>query len=304
MKDLIRHILKEELLKEEKVVNVLNEINRAGGILVRDVDLFDIYIGEGISQGRKNLAFHIIYQAENKTLTKEEIDNLQEKIIKVLEENGIGRPSTYAPTLSTVQAKNYIEKNEEKRFQPTEIGIVVNDLLVAHFPKIVDVGFTSEMEKSLDEIAQGEKEWVPVIKEFYEPFEQNLQKKYEEVSKKDITEKPTKKICPKCKAPLLIRIGRYGEFYSCSKFPECKYTESLKKNTLGIKCPKCKKGDVVEKRTKKGKIFYGCDQWPECDSAFWGKPTGEKCPECGSLLIKTKRGQIKCSEKECGYTKK
>ena len=222
-------------------------------------------------------------------------------LIKALEENGIGRPSTYAPILSTIQEKNYIEKNEQKRFKPTEIGFVVNDLLVEHFPKIVDIGFTAEMEKDLDKIAQGEKKWVPVIKNFYEPFEENLKRKYEEVSKKDITEIPTQKKCPECGASLLIRLGKYGKFYACSKFPKCKYTEPLKENILGINCPKCKKGEIVEKRTKKNKIFYGCNRYPECDFALWEKPTARKCPKCGSLLIQTKKGEIKCSNKECDY---
>jgi len=224
-------------------------------------------------------------------------------LIKVLEENGIGRPSTYAPILSTIQERNYIEKDEQKRFRPTEIGTVVNDLLVNHFPEIVDIGFTAEMEENLDKIAEGKRKWTPVIREFYEPFEENLQKKYQEVSKKDITEKPTEKTCPKCGAPLLIRLGKYGKFYACSKFPKCRYTESLEENSLGIKCPKCKNGKIVEKRTKKRKIFYGCSNWPKCDFALWDKPTGEKCPKCGSLLVETKRKQIKCSNKECNFKK-
>ncbi|MBL7142242.1 MAG: type I DNA topoisomerase [Candidatus Pacebacteria bacterium] len=222
-------------------------------------------------------------------------------IIKTLEENGIGRPSTYAPILSNIQDKNYIEKDEQRRFRPTEIGTVVNNLLVAHFPEIVDIGFTAKMEEDLDEIAQKKKELVPVIKEFYKPFEKNLKQKYEEVSKKDITEKPTEKTCPKCGAPLLIRIGRYGEFYACSKFPKCRYTESLEKNNLGVKCPKCKNGKIVEKRTKKRKIFYGCDQFPKCDFALWDKPTGEKCKKCDSLMVKTIRWGEKCSNKECDF---
>ena len=224
-------------------------------------------------------------------------------LIKVLEENGIGRPSTYAPILSTIQERNYIEKDEQKRFRPTEIGTVVNDLLVNHFPEIVDIGFTAEMEEDLDKIAEGKRKWTPVIREFYEPFEENLQKKYQEVSKKDITEKPTEKTCPKCGAPLLIRLGKYGKFYACSKFPKCRYTKSLEENTLGIKCPKCKKGKITEKRTKKGKIFYGCDQFPKCDFALWDRPTAEKCPKCKSLLVETKRKQIKCSNKECDFKK-
>ncbi len=160
------------------------------------------------------------------------------------------------------------------------------------------------MEQGLDEIAGGKRKWIPVIKEFYEPFAENLRKKYSEVSKKEFTEKPTKKKCPKCGSPLLIRLGRFGQFYACSTFPKCKYTESLKENALGIKCPKCGKGQIVEKRTKKGKIFYGCSNWPKCDFALWDKPTGEKCPKCDSLLVETKRKQVKCSNKECDYTLK
>ena len=224
-------------------------------------------------------------------------------LIKALEENGIGRPSTYAPTLTTIQERNYIEKNEEKRFRPTEIGLVVNDLLVTHFPKIVDIKFTARLEEDLDKIAQGEKKWVKVCGEFYGPFEENLKQKYEVVSKKDFTEEPTKKKCPKCGAQLLIRLGKFGKFYACSKFPNCKYTESLPENVLGIKCPKCKKGEIVEKRTSKRKLFYGCNQFPQCDFALWDKPMKEKCPKCNSLLVETKKKQIRCSNKNCDYKK-
>ncbi len=209
-------------------------------------------------------------------------------LIKALEEAGLGRPSTYAPILSTIQERNYIEKNEEKRFQPTEIGLVVNDLLVKHFPEIVELGFTAKMEEDLDKIAGGEKKWVPVISEFYQPFEENLKKKEQEVSKEKIAVQKTDKICPKCGAPLLIRLGRFGKFYACSKFPECRYTESLEENKLKVNCPKCG-ASLLEKRTKKRKIFYGCSAWPKCDFALWDKPTGEKCPKCGSLLVETKR---------------
>lgn len=222
-------------------------------------------------------------------------------LIKALEENGIGRPSTYAPILSTIQERNYIEKDESRKFKPTEIGFVVNDLLVSHFPEIVDIKFTAKMEEELDEIAENKKEWVPVIKEFYTPFAEHLAKKYEEVSKKEFTEKPTKKKCPKCGAPLLIRLGKYGKFYACSKFPECKYTESLEENNINIDCPKCEGGKILAKRTKKGKIFYGCASYPDCDFALWDKPTGEKCPKCSSLLVETKRKRVKCLNKECDY---
>jgi len=220
-------------------------------------------------------------------------------LIKVLEENGIGRPSTYAPTLSAIQERNYIKKNNQKRFQPTKIGLTVNSTLTAHFPKIVDINFTAKMEENLDKIAKGSEEWAPIIRDFYDPFKKNLDKKYQEVPDREVIKKPTDKICPKCKSPLFLRSGKFGEFYACSKFPECKHTESLKKNNLGIKCSKCQKGEVVEKRTKKKKIFYGCSAWPSCDFALWDKPINEKCPKCKSLLVETKKGGKKCSNKEC-----
>lgn len=219
-------------------------------------------------------------------------------LIKALEAQGIGRPSTYAPIISTVQERNYIEKDERKYFRPTEIGLVVNDLLVEHFPKIVNIKFTANMEEDLDKIAQGQKQWEKVIKDFYTPFSQNLEKKYQAVSKKEFTEKPTKKTCPKCGSPLLIRLGKFGKFYACSKFPKCRYTESLPENLLGIKCPKCKKGDIVEKRTKRNKIFYGCNRFPKCDFALWDKPINKTCPKCGSLLVE-KNKKIICSNKAC-----
>lgn len=224
-------------------------------------------------------------------------------LIKELEENDIGRPSTYAPIISTIQSRNYIEKNEQKRFRPTEIGTVVNNILVEHFPKIVDINFTAKLEKELDEIADGKDNYIKTCKDFYDPFEKNLKEKYEEVDKKDITEKPTNKKCEKCGSDLIIRIGKYGRFYACSAFPKCRHTESLEENNLNIKCPKCEKGNIVEKRTKKRKIFYGCDRFPKCDSALWDKPTGEKCSKCNSLLIETKRKQIKCSNKDCDFVK-
>ena len=225
-------------------------------------------------------------------------------LIKTLEENGIGRPSTYAPIISTIQERNYVQKNEKKRFEPTKIGILVNDLLVKHFPKIVDIEFTAKMEKEFDEIAQGKEKWQKVINDFYWPFETNFEKKEKEISKQNIIEEKTDKKCPLCGAPLVIKISKFGKFYACSRFPECKYTAPLEENKTGIKCPKCGIGEIVKKRTKKGKIFYGCNRYPKCDFATWNEPTGEKCPKCGWPLVKTKRGQIKCSNPECDYVKK
>jgi DNA topoisomerase-1 len=225
-------------------------------------------------------------------------------LIKALELEGIGRPSTYAPIISTIQDRNYIEKNENKYFKPTEIGLAVDDLLVAHFPKIVDIKFTANMEEEFDKIAQGKRNWTEALKEFYAPFAENLAEKYKEVAKKEYTEETAEeKPCPKCGAKLLIRLGKFGKFYACSRFPECKYTESLKKAGLAVHCPKCTEGELTEKRTKKGKIFYGCNKFPECNFALWDKPTGDLCPQCRNLLITSKKGKIKCSNKECEYVR-
>jgi DNA topoisomerase-1 len=224
-------------------------------------------------------------------------------LIKFLEKEGIGRPSTYAPIIDTIQKRNYVAKDEKKRFFPTEIGVMVNDILREHFPKIVDIKFTSQLENKLDQIAAGREKWDKVLDDFYQSFEKNLEKKYQEVPKKEFTEQ-TDKTCPKCGKPLVIKRSRFGKFYSCSNFPECDYKKSLPKPDLGINCPKCKKGKIVEKRTRKGKIFYGCNQWPQCDFALWDKPTGERCPLCGSLLVETKNKKIKCSNKDCSYGKK
>ena len=224
-------------------------------------------------------------------------------LIKALEENGIGRPSTYAPIISTIQDRNYVEKNEDRRFFPTEMGLTVNNILMEHFPQIVDINFTAKMERELDEVAEGKDTLEKTCRDFYEPFSKNLEEKYEEVSKKEFTEKPTGENCPECKSPIIIRLGRFGKFYACSSFPKCRYTKPIKKTTIGIKCPKCKEGELVEKRTKRKKIFYGCNKYPECDFALWDKPTGEKCKDCDSLLIE-KKNQIKCSNKDCKSNKK
>lgn len=218
-------------------------------------------------------------------------------LIKTLEKNGIGRPSTYAPTIGTIQERNYIQKNEAKRFAPTEIGIMVNDLLVKHFPDIVDITFTAEMEEGLDKIAEGTQEWIPAIRAFYEPFEKNLQTKYETVEKQT-TDEATDEKCDKCGKPMVIKHGRFGKFMACSGFPDCRNTKRLPEQTLGITCPKCKEGEIIQRRSKRGKIFYGCSAYPKCDFALWDRPTGETCPLCGSLI--TEKGDKKtCSNKEC-----
>jgi len=225
-------------------------------------------------------------------------------LVKTLEKHGIGRPSTYAPTISTIKDRNYVAENDQKRLFPSEMGIIVNDVLVENFPEVVDIDFTAKMEKELDEVAEGKDTWEKTCKDFYTPFAKNLEKKYKEVIKSDLT-KETDKVCPKCGSPLIERLGRFGRFYACSKFPECKHTESIEgdPDTLNIACPKCKEGKITGKRTKKGKTFYGCNRFPKCDFALWYKPINELCPKCDSILIQKNKSKIICSNKECDYAK-
>ncbi len=193
------------------------------------------------------------------------------RLVATLEKEGIGRPSTYAPIISTILARLYTEK-EDGFFVPTSLGTTVSDFLVDYFEDIVDIPFTAQMEEDLDEIARGEEEWQEVMADFWGPFVKKLVSVEEVAERRKVPVKATEKRCPQCGAMLVERIGRFGKFLACSKFPECKYTEKLVEKVEGMKCPKCKKGEVVIKKTKKGKRFYGCSRWPKCDWASWHKP--------------------------------
>ncbi len=207
-------------------------------------------------------------------------------LIKALEEYGIGRPSTYAPTMATIQTRRYVIKDDQKRLKPTDIGTLVSDILVKHFPKVVDIEFTAHMEENLDKIAEGEKEWRPVIKEFWEPFKENLDKKSIELSKEKIAVEKTELKCPKCGKDLVIRMSRYGKFYACSGFPNCRHTAPLEKSSTETEgeedlghCHKCDTGQIVKRRTKKGRTFWGCSNWPKCDYATWENPKKNELKE-------------------------
>lgn len=285
-------------------------------------------------------------------------------LVKALEEYGIGRPSTYAPTIATIEDRGYVERDDKKKLKPREIAFLVNDLLVEHFPQIVDYKFTAQMEENLDDIAEGKKDWQPIIAAFYGPFKANLIKKDKELTKKDLTEEASAEVCDKCNAPMVIKLGRYGKFLACSAYPECKNiksmpgadrdkngqadTEQIKalqekhageicdkcgadmavkvgrfgpflactaypkcKNNkniglpnsgTGLVCPACGQGEIVAKRGRRG-MFYACNRYPDCKTAFWSKPTGEKCPTCGWLLITDKKGNTKCGKPDCDYLK-
>lgn len=270
-------------------------------------------------------------------------------LVKALENFGIGRPSTYAPTISTVIDRGYVER-EERRLKPTELATLVSDVLVEHFPQIVDYQFTAKMEDDLDQIATGQQEWVPIIRNFYHPFKGHLNSKYMEVSKKELTEQATDEVCEKCGSAMVVKMGRFGKFLACSNYPTCKNTKQIGKDgkaeapektdekcpecqsdmvvkrgrfgkflacsrypdckgikriqqSTGVKCPQCNEGDIVEKRSKKGRNFYSCSRYPDCKFALWSKPTGEKCQSCGSLMVWGKNNTANCSNKDCNFTK-
>ena len=219
------------------------------------------------------------------------------KLIKEMEELGIGRPSTYATIIDTIKARNYVTV-EDKKFVPTEVGIETTDKLQEFFSHLINVEYTAKMESELDEIAEGKEDSITLLQEFYNDFEPSVQKAFGEMEKK--APEQTGEICPECGSPLVKRKGRYGEFVACSNYPTCKYIKKEKKEEKEITdCPLCD-GKIIEKKTKKGKIFYGCNHYPKCKFATWDKPTGELCPECQNPLVE-KDGTIKCSN--CKYTK-
>lgn len=225
-------------------------------------------------------------------------------LVKTLEENDIGRPSTYASILSVIDRRGYVEKID-KRLRPTEIGFTVNDMLVEYFGDVVDVKFTAWMEDELDEIADGHKEWVPVIREFYEPFQKDVEHADANIEKIDLVEELGEP-CPTCGKPLVIRYGRYGKFIGCSDFPNCRYTAPFLVK-IGVKCPQCGTGDIVEKKTKRGRIFYGCSNYKNgdpasCDFTSWNRPIPQPCPNCGGLLTLKGRDTAKCLRCENEYS--
>ena len=222
-------------------------------------------------------------------------------LVKALEELGIGRPSTYAPTITTIMARGYVAK-EKKQLYPTELGKVVTEIMLKHFADIVGVEFTAEMEKELDAVESGEVDWVKILSEFYNPFEEELKKAEGEIAKVKIADEVSDVICDKCGRNMVYKMGRFGKFLACPGFPECRNTKAIVKET-GAKCPKCG-AEILEKKSKKGKLYYGCENNPKCDFMTWDAPyTKKACPTCGGLLLKkTGRGKkIYCMNESCGY---
>lgn len=212
-------------------------------------------------------------------------------LVRTLEENGIGRPSTYAPILGTLQQRGYVTR-DAKRLIPTETGFIVNDLLIQHFPDIVDVGFTSRMEADLDLIASGEQQWVETVREFFGPFSEQVERAQAEMPEMKAEPESIGRACPECGHDLVIRWGRFGKFISCSNFPACRYTEAILEK-IGVDCPK-DGGAIVERKTRKGRIFYGCANYPECDFTSWKRPLPTPCPQCSGLLVVANKNQAQC----------
>ena len=222
-------------------------------------------------------------------------------LVKEMEEKGIGRPSTYAPTISTILSRGYVEK-EKKNLKPTELGFIIDEIMGEYFSTIVDVTFTADMEQRFDGVEEGMEEWKQVIKDFYGDFDTLIKNADEAIEKVDLTEE-TDIPCDKCGNMMLIRHGRYGKFLACSNYPECNNTKPILKK-LGIKCPECETGDIIERKTKKLKIFYGCSEFPNCHFVSWDQPIDKKCPKCGDILVhkKTKKLDfIKCHNANCDY---
>ncbi|MGD6849743.1 type I DNA topoisomerase [Rossellomorea aquimaris] len=283
---------------------------RATGSKVKFPGFMKVYV-EGSDDQKEEKDNLLPALEENDKVKSESIDPNQHftqpppryteaRLVKTLEELGIGRPSTYAPTLDTIQRRGYVTL-DNKRFIPTELGEIVLELVREFFPDIIDVEFTANMERSLDDIEDGNVKWERIIDRFYQDFEKHLEKAENEMEKIEIRDEPAGEDCEECGHPMVFKMGRYGKFMACSNFPDCRNTKPIVKE-IGVKCPKCEKGNIIERKSKKKRIFYGCDQYPECDFLSWDKPIERKCPKCSELLVekKLKKGnQIQCTN--CDY---
>lgn len=249
----------------------------------------DVRIPAGIAEGQKQELVRLIPEQH---FTQPPPRYSEASLVAALEENGIGRPSTYAPTLSTIQQRGYVER-VDKRLVPTETGMLVNDLMIQYFPDIVDLNFTAHMEEDLDKIADGEAQWSDVMKEFYTPFSEDVKKAQADMPVIKSGPEPIGRQCPEDGGELVIRYGRYGKFISCSNFPTCRYTEPWLEK-IGVTCPK-DGGELVERKTRKGRTFYGCINYPNCDFTSWKKPLPQPCPKCGGLLVVSNKREAQCT---------
>lgn len=284
---------------------------RATGSKVRFPGFMKVYV-EGNDDGTTEEDKYLPELHTGDKLDKQDIEPKQHftqpppryteaRLVRTLEELGIGRPSTYAPTLETIQKRGYVAI-EDKKFVPTELGELVIEQMEQFFPEILNVEFTANMEEDLDHVEEGSEDWVKVLSEFYKSFEKRLEVAEEEMKEIEIEDEVSDEICEKCGKPLVYKLGRFGKFLACSGFPDCRNTKPIVKD-IGVTCPKCKEGHVVERRSKKGRIFFGCDRYPECDFVSWDKPSPKPCPNCSSLMVEKKSKQgVKLQCTSCDYS--
>ncbi|HEY2494863.1 MAG TPA: type I DNA topoisomerase [Paenibacillus sp.] len=273
---------------------------RAVGSKVRFPGFMKVYVEGNDDGGTTDDDKFLPALQSGDTLSKQEVEPKQHftqpppryteaRLVKTLEELGIGRPSTYAPTLETIQKRGYIAM-EEKKFMPTELGELVIEQMEQFFPEILNVEFTAHMEEDLDHVGEGSEDWVKVLAEFYETFKKRLEVAEEEMKEIEIEDEVSDEICEKCGKHLVYKLGRFGKFLACSGFPDCRNTKPIIKD-IGVTCPTCKEGHVVERRSKKGRIFFGCDRYPECEFVSWDRPSLKPCPKCDSLMVEKRNKQ-------------
>ncbi|MGZ4135391.1 MAG: DNA topoisomerase, partial [Tumebacillaceae bacterium] len=289
---------------------------RATGSKIKFPGFMTLYI-EGNDEGNDEDEKFLPPMEEGQKLNKPELDAKQHftqpppryteaRLVKTMEEIGIGRPSTYAPTLETIQKRGYVLL-EEKRFVPTELGEIVHEMMEEFFPQIIDVDFTANMENNLDNVEEGDIDWIKVLAQFYGDFEKDLRIAEEEMKNVVLEDEVSDVPCEKCGRLMVFKHGRFGKFLACPGFPDCRNTKPILKE-IGVACPKCTEGQLVERRGKRRRIFFGCDRYPGCDFIIWDRPIGRACPECSQPLILKRSGKgegkesIQCSNAECSHT--
>ncbi|MFC0188907.1 type I DNA topoisomerase [Fictibacillus aquaticus] len=284
---------------------------RANGSAVKFQGFMKVYV-EGNDDGKEEKDRLLPDLKEGNTAEKKNLEPTQHftqpppryseaRLVRTMEELGIGRPSTYAPTLDTIQKRGYVAL-DDKKFVPTEMGELVLQMTLEFFPEVFNVEFTAKMESELDEVEEGKENWIGIIDSFYQGFEKKLKIAEEEMQKVEIKDEPAGEDCEKCGSEMVFKMGRYGKFMACSNFPDCRNTKAIVKDT-GVPCPECQKGTIVERKSKKKRIFYGCNTYPECEFVSWDKPLARKCPKCDSMLVekKLKKGKaVQCVK--CDYS--
>ena len=288
-------------LKNAYLLRTSSSVNRFPGFTVLYVEEKDQSddedkVGPSLPQLTKGDQLKLLGLFPEQHFTQPPPHFTEATLIKMMEQWGIGRPSTYATILSTIQERDYVTKAKGS-FQPTELGTVVNDLVSQNFPDIVDIEFTARMEDELDEIANDKGDWVNVVRDFYTPFDKSLTKASEVIDKVKLADEPTEETCPECGKPIVIKSGRFGKFFACSGYPDCKYTKSFQVKT-GVSCPQCG-GEILEKVNKRKRTFYGCSNYPKCQFATNYRPLPQPCPQCGSLLTVYRAKWEKCTK--CDY---